>query len=312
MSYSSTILADSPLAYWKLDETTGATQFADSSGNSHPATISGTPTYSTSYKVDIGSVAFSGSQYGSVATTTGGWLSSTSTYSVEVWFSTTATGTRALVMYDNSGVVPGNATRFFMFYLSNGNVIFNPFNSGGTYVTLTSPLAYNDGIWHHAVGTWDGTTVRLYVDGSQVNSTALSGTSPTGGNWPLTLATGCNGAVGNYIQYSGSLDEVAVYGTVLNSTQVSAHWSAGLAQLPSQTKVEATYTEALLFGTPAMQVETTYTEVLYVGMTAQIESVYSETLLVPPATPAKIEANYLEVLVLPISVQRFVGWGVPR
>ena len=24
---------------------------------------------------------------------------------------------------------------------------------------------YNDGQWHYAVGTWDGSNVRLYVDG---------------------------------------------------------------------------------------------------------------------------------------------------
>src|SRR5690348_7032901 len=40
MSYSAEVLADSPLAYWKLDETSG-TSAADSSGNSRTATYGG-------------------------------------------------------------------------------------------------------------------------------------------------------------------------------------------------------------------------------------------------------------------------------
>ena len=38
--YASTILADGPLAYFRLDETTG-TKLHDSSGNGHDATLSG-------------------------------------------------------------------------------------------------------------------------------------------------------------------------------------------------------------------------------------------------------------------------------
>ena len=344
MSYSTTVLADSPLAYWQLDETTGATQFADSTGNSHPATISGTPTYSTSYKVEVGSVGFSGTQYGSV--TSGAWFGSLSAYSVEAWFSTTTSGNRSIVSYDNSATGPGSPSRVFQFYVSNGAVVFLPMASG-SFVVVTSPLTnYTDGIWHHAVATWDGTTARLYVDGSQVASAALSGTMPTGGGQPILIGTGYNNAPGNFYQYIGSIDEVAVYGSALNSTQISAHYAAGIANLPSQTRVETAYVESLATGTPTAQVEASFVESLATGTPAaqvetvfiealaavqpaqveavytesllnttpasQAEAVYAESLLQTSSPPAQIETIYTEILLLPTAGPgSFVGWGVP-
>jgi hypothetical protein len=249
-------------------------------------------------------------------------------------------------MYDQSSHSPGATDRFFMLYMSNGAVVFNPFNSGGGYVTLTSPLAtYNDGIWHHAVGTWDGATVRLYIDGNQVNSTALTGTSPTGVGAPITIGAGCNNGLGNYLQYSGSLDEVAIYGATLNSTQVSTHYSAGVANLPSQARVETLYAESLASGVASAQVETLFAENLISGtrmaqaeavfvealvavQPVMVESVYTESLvtttpainteavyiesLINTTPPTQIESNYIEVLLLPIpGPPPFKGWGVP-
>src|SRR5258708_37627031 len=40
-TYQSTILSDTPLAYWRLGESAGATQAVDSSGNGYTATYSG-------------------------------------------------------------------------------------------------------------------------------------------------------------------------------------------------------------------------------------------------------------------------------
>ncbi|GAI17106.1 unnamed protein product [marine sediment metagenome] len=54
----------------------------------------------------------------------------------------------------------------------NNNVIkFYTEGSGGAD-TLESPLTYNDGNWHHLVGTWDGVTKRLYIDSVEVSSVA--------------------------------------------------------------------------------------------------------------------------------------------
>jgi hypothetical protein len=200
-------------------------------------------------------------------------------------------------MYDNTGASPGNATRVFQLYLSGGQVIFIPLMASGAYVVVSSAATtYNDGLWHHAVATWDGTTAKVYVDGSLAGSAAISGTTTTGGGWPILIGTGANNAPGNYYQYTGYLDEVAVYGTALTSTQVSTHYAAATPLTPaSSAQVESNYVEVLAGGVPSARVESNYMEVLAGGVpSARIESNYLEILTNSPTLQA--EAVYGEVL----------------
>jgi hypothetical protein len=81
-----------------------------------------------------------------------------------------------------------------------------------------------------AVGTWTylalvraGGLVTLYVNGVAVASGASTGTlNQTAGD----LAIGRIGSIGQ-LYFSGSIDEVAVYGHALTSSQVAAHYRTG-------------------------------------------------------------------------------------
>jgi hypothetical protein len=101
--------------------------------------------------------------------------------------------------------------------------------SGAT--TLTSPLTYNDGLSHCIAGTFDGTQMRLYVDGSLV----AGPTTPTTGNVTLP-STGY--WVIDYVKQPGSFyggpfveGQVAVWnGTTLslaNIQSIDQHMSDG-------------------------------------------------------------------------------------
>ena len=76
----------------------------------------------------------------------------------------------------------------------------------------TSTLAAN--AWHHLAGTWDGSTLRVYVNGTQEASVANSTMPSLGGDW-FTLT----GFASRY--FTGSLDEVR-----LCSVARSADWIA--------------------------------------------------------------------------------------
>jgi|HubBroStandDraft_6_1064221.scaffolds.fasta_scaffold02829_3 hypothetical protein len=78
-----------------------------------------------------------------------------------------------------------------------------------------------DGNWHFVVGTYDGSTVRLYVDGNQV-ATGSSESGPIGYN----LTNGNDLFIGHYDgctahDFVGTIDEPTVWSTALTATQVS-------------------------------------------------------------------------------------------
>ncbi|MDB5267267.1 MAG: C-terminal target protein [Hymenobacter sp.] len=79
--------------------------------------------------------------------------------------------------------------------------------------------AFNDGHWHHVAATYDGTTLKLYVDGVLDISSTPSAFNTTGLNWsigkripPLTSTE----------QFNGRIDEARVYSTALTQAQVQA------------------------------------------------------------------------------------------
>jgi hypothetical protein len=75
--------------------------------------------------------------------------------------------------------------------------------------------------WSHVAVTYDGTTMRLFVNGNQVASRALS--------TPITTSTGAlriggNSVWGEYFQ--GRIDEVRIYNRALTAAEIQADMAA--------------------------------------------------------------------------------------
>jgi hypothetical protein len=78
------------------------------------------------------------------------------------------------------------------------------------------------GTWHHVVATYDGSTIRVYVDGGfEVSKPDTRSLQPI--TSPLIVARFPTG--GQYL--NGDVDEVAVYPTALSAARVLAHYEAG-------------------------------------------------------------------------------------
>lgn len=86
---------------------------------------------------------------------------------------------------------------------------------GGSYGELYGLNALTTNMWTHLAGTYDGATVRLYVNGVQVSSRAQSGQIAISTN-PLQI--GGDSLYGQY--FPGSIDEVRVYNRALNAAEV--------------------------------------------------------------------------------------------
>lgn len=217
MTYAAEVLADSPLAYWRLDETVAPT-VVDSSGNGHEGNYIGTYTLDqpglltgdTNTCVD-----FSAGQGRYNAATT--WADTTS-MTVEAWCNPdTISGIDTIVRRSTSSVFT------WAINLNAGKPEFQIRNTSGTVVTALAAVAVTAGTTHHIVGTFDGTTLRLYVDG--VLAATATSAAP--------IATGNPICIGSYhttanAPFDGRIDEAAVYGTALSAERVARHYLAGV------------------------------------------------------------------------------------
>lgn len=142
------------------------------------------------------------------------WMDLTTAFSIEAWVKTTATGIHNIADRD------GGSSRVYQFRMNGGSLEFVKISGG--IVTASQACSLNDGAWHHVVATYDGSNIRLYKDGSLINTTAAAGTLT--GSDGLTI--GVNQSAGYNAYWNGQLDEIAYYKTVLSGSRIAAHYAA--------------------------------------------------------------------------------------
>ncbi len=89
----------------------------------------------------------------------------------------------------------------------------------------TAALAANT--WTHLAATYDGATMRLYVNGTLVSSTARTGTIATSTN-PVQI--GGDSFYGQY--FVGLIDEVRIYDGALTATQIQTDMNTPVSATP--------------------------------------------------------------------------------
>ncbi|MEM4324137.1 MAG: phospholipase D-like domain-containing protein [Candidatus Nitrosocaldaceae archaeon] len=153
-------------------------------------------------------------------------------FSVSAWFRTTMNNNSLVAIIVNKGGfqsdTPGTPQQNYGIWITGSNqgvrgkVQAGFEDANGKDYFVTSPNTYNDGQWHYAVVTYDGSVLRLYVDGSLVatrtNITAIPHTS----NTPLVIGKDSNDSKRYFI---GDIDEVRVYNRALTAQEVSDAYS---------------------------------------------------------------------------------------
>lgn len=215
-SYKSTVLADGPVAYWRLDEASGTT--AADQLSAHPGTYTAGPTLAQSGALvgdsDTAIKTNGSSQYVSIPYSA---ALNTAQFSVEVWaYPTAGSGSYRGVMasryYPKGWVLYAGSGNAWEFWINSGSGMTTL--SGGT-VTLST--------WAYLAATFDGTTARLYVNGTQVASATISGYTPQ----TTSAAAVGQSEPGAGFFFPGKLDEPAIYNKALTATQVANHWHTG-------------------------------------------------------------------------------------
>ncbi len=112
-------------------------------------------------------------------------------------------------------IYKGNDNYYLEGTSGNGGVPAMGGTFGGSDVALNGTGALPANTWTHLAATYDGTTMRLYVNGVQVASQAQTGAIATSTN-PLQI--GGDSLYGQFFQ--GTIDEVRIYNVALTAAQI--------------------------------------------------------------------------------------------
>lgn len=213
-AYEDVVLADSPLVYWRLGESSGTTA-VDASGNGRDGTHNGSTLGEPGLIAGDSDTAITLTNSVSRAAES---ALSTAQWSVEMWFSASTQDLNWLFHRWDSG---STANGIDIACQSNGTIFARNTASGTTKTAVTPDLAWGDGLPHHLVATQDADTLSLYVDG------VLQGSEPATAAAQLDkpLHVGSRYDVNGV--WHGVLDEFAYYGQALTLEQVQVHYSAG-------------------------------------------------------------------------------------
>jgi hypothetical protein len=214
-AYVAAVLADSPVGYWRMGEASGSV--LDSIGSNH-GTATGTTrdvTGALTTAQDDGAITFNGT---SDKVRMGDVLDQTGAVSYELWVKRANT-TGALQYLMNKGAGQPNIVLKADHYITVGEENVD--------LVLSSTAILNDTNWHHIVFTWTGAAAvdaaKLYVDG--VNVGVHQNTATIAGN-SSSLSFGA--AYVDALYFAGTIDEAAIYNSVLSPARVLAHYNAGI------------------------------------------------------------------------------------
>ena len=246
------------VGYYRLEESAGATQALDSSGNGYHSTNStGNPTYgATGAWATSKAATFASAKYIQLeAAGTSATRYRLQNFTINLWAYRTGTGTAAntgtggytdMEPLVTKGMAEGETTlqdiNFFLGWKQTGNVGFD-FELNRTYASGTAdPLdsinrPVNGGTlvnntWYMLTATFDATALVtiLYVNGSEVARRSVERYPSIGSYSPACIGTASlsTGATrtGNFV---GLIDEVSIWSKALTAAQIQALYTKGSA-----------------------------------------------------------------------------------
>jgi hypothetical protein len=208
-----------------MDETSG-TSVTDLAGHNN-ATVSSSSAVSKGRPgIPSGGTSFGFNGSGTLSSVNS--LTGPDVFSVEAWFRTSTTKGGKIIGFGSSASGSSSTSDRHIYLTNSGRLRFGVIQSGNRSVGSTA--TFNDGHWHHVVGTMDATGLKLYADGSPVASRndVVRGGRYTG-YWRVggdQLSGWTDNPTTGYL--TGDIDQAAVYNKAMIASEVSNHRQLGL------------------------------------------------------------------------------------
>ncbi len=266
------VMADDPVAYWRLDEASGSTTVIDAAGSFDGTYNDNNGAGIFSYEVPSGitnetDTALGVSQKAQVNVPWAPEINPHGAFSVEAWLKPASLANDYVTAFSSES---DSSDEFnptgWLIYQSPGNqwawILFQNNWEGTTWLAATNSTIVA-GQWYHLVMTFDGSLASIYVNGELGGATSAANYHParTGG---LSLG---HQSLNLTLPFDGVIDEVAIYNKALPAAKVKAHYTqstvvtapSNISIARSGTSVTLTWTSGVL--QECATVNGTYTDV---------------------------------------------------
>jgi hypothetical protein len=216
-AYRAAVLADSPLAYWRLGEAVGSTIARDETGHGHDGTVNANVVFGSAGAIagDLDSAARFDGLTTAISIGDVFRFDGVSSFTLEAWARPSPAKYGAILArnLDPNGyalfVMPSLAASFERQKNANDDVLSGP-------ILPTSSFTY-------LVATYDGSQMRLYANGALVKG-PMPSAGIDGSSAGFFIGVDFNG---DDDFFKGDIDEPAVYDHALTDTQIRAHYLVG-------------------------------------------------------------------------------------
>ncbi|OGH14905.1 MAG: hypothetical protein A2687_04640 [Candidatus Levybacteria bacterium RIFCSPHIGHO2_01_FULL_38_26] len=207
-TFSPSVVASAPgiVGEYGLDENSG-TVINDSSGNSNNGTAQNGPVWSAG---KYGSALHFDGVNDHISIPNSPSLNPTN-ITVSAWINSTASTA--------DGIIVNKGPSHYQLRIVSGTTFRVVIDTDVGFTQLNSSFNFSPNTWYHIAGTYDGSTVKAYVNGTQINSGALTGNIESGSDI-LEIGARFTDTSTPLNFFKGYIDEVRVYNRALTLSEI--------------------------------------------------------------------------------------------
>ena len=156
----------------------------------------------------------------------GNVLNPTSNISIETWVKTDGLGSRQTIL--DKGY-PSSGEPYYQYHVEvrAGGEVYFPLSLGGIRQSTETSTTLNASQWHHIACVYNGSVIKVYIDGEDEASTNASGSISTfSSSFYIGAYSGGGGSIG---PFNGQIDEVRIWNDARTVTEIRENMHKELA-----------------------------------------------------------------------------------